>query len=300
MKNQKLRPKNWNEHVVKPLIILLFIAAAVALIVLTGCQKEHSFTRPARVIESDHHLTPREGYSLQKRDVTPELWQAAKKTNPGKGKGGGKPTTPVDTTTPDEPNNPPPTAQSVILLDFDGQNVVHPYWNGGAPINAAYSGMNATEIAATVQRVREDYSPFAVTVTTDETVYNAAPTNKRVRVIITESWEWYGQAGGVAYLGSFSWGNETPAWVFSSLLGYSAKYVADAAAHEGGHTLGLRHQSRWEGGVKVEEYNSTLAPDGKGYLMGLPYYHLSGWQTGLNSYGTTQDDRAIISSTLKQ
>jgi hypothetical protein len=290
MKNQKLQPKNWNEHAVTRVGgALLVIAAVAAAVILGSCQKESSFTAPKGVIETDHHLKPPGGYNLTKRDVTPELLQAAKKANPGKGKG--KPGTGGggDTT-----YNPPPTGNAVILLDFDGQYVANTYWNATGPIDARYSGMNATEIQTTVDSVQADYQEFGVTVTTDEGVYNAAPANKRVRVIITESYEWYGMAGGVAYLGSFTWGNETPAFVFSSLLGYSAKNVWEAAAHEAGHTLNLRHQADWVDGVKVSDYR-------EGVIMGVGYYRPNVyWTVGLNSYGQLQDDKAIIRSTLSR
>lgn len=196
---------------------------------------------------------------------------------------------------------PQPTSSSVILLDFDGQYVTNAYWNGGAPISARYSGMTAAEIQATITRVQEDYSPFNVTVTNDESVYNAANPSSRVRVIITESWEWYGQAGGVAYLGSFNWGNETPAWVFSSLLGYSGKNVAEAVSHEAGHTLGLYHQAKYEGGVKTSDYHSGTGTGDISWapIMGVGYYtNLTIWHNGQNSNGQYQDDLSIITQKL--
>jgi hypothetical protein len=262
-------------------LLILFYAGCAAL---TGCQKESSFTY-SRTIEADHHLKPPGGYSLTKREETPELLQAAKKANPGKGKG--KPGGGGDTT-----YTPQPTGNAVILLDFDGHPYSGSYWAG--PMTFAYSGMNETGIRTVLDSMQADYSEFSVTVTADESVYYAAPANRRVRVVITESWEWYGQAGGVAYLGSFTWGNETPAFVFSSLLGYSAKNVWEAAAHEAGHTLGLRHQADWVDGVKISDYR-------EGVIMGVGYYRPNVyWAVGLNSYGQLQDDKAIIRSTLSR
>jgi hypothetical protein len=48
----------------------------------------------------------------------------------------------------------------------------------------------------------------------------------------------YGEeAGGVAYVGSFSWAVDTPAFVFSQKLGSNyAPYIWEAASHECGHT----------------------------------------------------------------
>jgi hypothetical protein len=285
MNHQRI-PQDVDPKIKNIIIILLGIAFVIIAKLLVGCQKESSFTY-SRTIESDHHLKPEGGYSLTKRDVTPELLQAAKKANPGKGKG--KPGTGGggDTT-----YNPPPTGNAVILLDFDGHPYSGSYWAG--PMTFAYSGMNETGIRTVLDSMQADYSEFSVTVTADESVYYAAPANRRVRVVITESWEWYGQAGGVAYLGSFTWGNETPAFVFSSLLGYSAKNVWEAAAHEAGHTLGLRHQADWVDGVKISDYR-------EGVIMGVGYYRPNVyWTVGLNSYGQLQDDKAIIRSTLSR
>jgi hypothetical protein len=275
---------NWNEHLTVPAIVVLVLLVIVVSL-LASCQKETSFANREPRIEADHHLNPPGGYSLTKRDETTELQMASKKVNPGKGKG--KPGTGGggDTT-----YNPPPTGNAVILLDFDGHTYSGSYWAG--PMTFAYSGLNETEIRTVLDSMQADYSEFSVTVTADESVYYAAPANRRVRVVITESWEWYGQAGGVAYLGSFTWGNETPAFVFPSLLGYSAKNVWEAASHEAGHTLGLRHQADWVDGVKVSDYR-------EGVIMGVGYYRPNVyWAVGLNSYGQIQDDRAIIKQTL--
>jgi hypothetical protein len=298
MKHQtkhRFKDINWNAPLTLFLYLISTVVGAIVVVAIIGallssCQKESSFTY-SKTIETDHHLKPEGGYSLTKRDVTPELLQAAKKANPGKGKG--KPGTGGggDTT-----YNPPPqpTGNAVILLDFDGQYVANTYWNATGPIDARYSGMSETEIRTVVDSVQADYSEFGVTVTTDEAVYYGASATRRVRVIITESYEWYGQAGGVAYLGSFTWGTETPAFVFSSLLGYSAKNVWEAASHEAGHTLGLRHQADWVDGVKISDYR-------EGVIMGVGYYRPNVyWTVGLNSYGQLQDDKAIIRSTLSR
>jgi hypothetical protein len=289
MKNLRKFFNNFNEHLTVPAIIVL----AVLVILVTslfGCQKETSFTKEPPRVQSKCDLRPKEGFSYAKRAYVPG--EAARK---GGTKGPkGKPQPPTDTTGGGTDNPPPPTGGPVILLDFDGHTVEGTYWNVNGPIYARYSGMNATEIQTTVDSVQADYREFNVTVTTDEGVYYAAPVNKRVRVIITELYEWYGMAGGVAYVNSFTWGNETPAFVFSSLLGYSAKNVWEAAAHEAGHTLGLRHQADWVDGVKISDYR-------EGVIMGVGYYRPNVyWTVGLNSYGQLQDDKAIIRSTLSR
>ena len=102
------------------------------------------------------------------------------------------------------------------------------------------------QITEVFNRVAEDYRPFTINVTTDSTKYLSAPVNQRTRVVITVTSDWYGSAGGVSFVNSFTWGDNTPCFVFSELLGYKPKNIAEAASHEAGHTLGLRHQSTYD------------------------------------------------------
>lgn len=155
---------------------------------------------------------------------------------------------------PPPPPPPPPTTNgkdTVIFLDFDGYTNTSSDWNVST---VAPANMTDVEQDSVLARVKRIYNPFNVTITKDESVYNNADPFKRTRVVITESWEWYGMAGGVAYIGSFAWGDSTPCFVFSSLLQYNSKYVGEACSHEAGHTLGLRHQAVCENGVITSSY----------------------------------------------
>jgi len=220
----------------------------------------------------------------------------------GKGKpggGGGSNGGGGGTTTP-----PTTTSANVILLDFNGEYVANTMWNVNGPITCAPANLNAEEAALVLQRVIADFAPFNITVTIDEAIYNAANPYKRSRVIITESWEWYGQAGGVSYLNSFTWGSNTPCFVFSSLLNYCVKMIAEACSHEAGHTLGLRHQSVYDAnGVKISDYNWGQGSGEIGWapIMGASYNeNLSLWHNGPNSLSATtmQDDVAKIASVV--
>lgn len=193
-----------------------------------------------------------------------------------------------------------PSASAVIFLDFDGQTVANSPWNISGPIYCGASGLNTAQITEAFNRVAEDYRPFNLNITTDSTRYFAAPITKRMRVIVTITSDWYGSAGGVAYVGSFSWGDDTPCFVFSALLSYNTKYVSEASAHEAGHTLGLFHQSSYDAGcVKTAEYNPGTGAGEIGWapIMGVGYYkNLTLWNNGPNSYGCTsiQNDLDVI------
>jgi hypothetical protein len=193
-----------------------------------------------------------------------------------------------------------PSASAVIFLDFDGQTVANTPWNSSGPIYCASSALNSAQITEVFERVSEDYRPFNLNVTTDSTRYLAAPVTKRMRVIITTTYDWYGPAGGVAFVGSFSWGDGSPCFVFSSQLGYVPKSVAEASSHEAGHTLGLFHQSTYDGNcVKISEYNYGTGAGEIGWapIMGIGYSkNLTLWNNGPNSNGcnNVQSDLDVI------
>jgi len=191
-------------------------------------------------------------------------------------------------------NSSPAITNKVIYLDFDGQVVSGTAWNSGNTVNAQASTMSSANIIQIWKRISEDYRPFDVNITTDSVRFNNAAPNKRIRVVVTPTSAWYGSAGGVAYVGSFTWGGTpgTPCWVFENQLGYSPKSIAEAAAHEVGHTLTLKHQSTYNTltCAKTAEYNpgtgsgvTSWAP-----IMGVGYSkNVTIWHTGTSATGCT-------------
>jgi hypothetical protein len=195
-----------------------------------------------------------------------------------------------------------PSAPATIYLDFDGQYLAGTSWNWNGPMNLGPSNLSNDAITEIFNRVAEDYRPFQVNVTTDSAKYNAAPLDRRTRVILTISYEWYGVAGGVAYLNSFTWGDNTPCFVFTSLHNYNVKNIAEAAAHEVGHTLGLRHQSKYDNFCnKTSEYNSGTGSGEIGWapIMGVGYSrNFTLWNSGANPLGCSniQNDLEVITT----
>jgi hypothetical protein len=197
-----------------------------------------------------------------------------------------------------------PAATSVIFLDFDGHYVNSTVWNGGSPLNCVAAAMSDAQITEAFNRTAEDYRPFDINITTDSAVFLAAPLNKRFRVIITSTSGWYQGVGGVAYIGSFSWGDDTPGFVFCDRLGpNSPKMVGEACSHESGHAVGLSHQSKYGTDCvsPIETYNSGVGSGEAGWapIMGNSYYkNLSNWNNGPTPYGCTnmQDNLSIITT----
>ncbi len=197
-----------------------------------------------------------------------------------------------------------PAATATIFLDFDGHRVLYPYWNGGAPINCAPAAMTETQIAEAFNRTAEDFRPFEVNVTTDSTVFLAAPVDQRIRIIVTPTSGWYQGVGGVAYIGSFTWGDDAPAFVFCDRLGpNSPKMVGECCSHESGHTLGLSHQSKFGSDCNnpVEQYNSGTGTGEPSWapIMGNSYNkNMSNWNNGTIPNGCTymQDNLSVITA----
>ncbi|MFI4851711.1 MAG: hypothetical protein ACIAZJ_21540 [Gimesia chilikensis] len=201
-------------------------------------------------------------------------------------------------------------ANHTIYLDFNGHTTTGTYWNenyasGSSIVTPAYDYDGNVAVFSTYehevmqrvwQRVAEDFAPFNVNVTTVEPPIsdliksNASDTRWGVRIVIGEN-TWYHDAGGVAYLESFNWNTDTPAFVFNTSL----SGVAEAVSHEVGHTLGLTHD-----GTPAQEYYLGHGSGTTGWapIMGAGYdQNLVQWSKGeYTNASNNQDDLSIITT----
>ena len=192
-------------------------------------------------------------------------------------------------------------APATVYLDFDGQVVQGTAWNWDSTIHAKPSGLSEVAITEIFNRVQEDFRIFNINITTDSSVYAKAPKAKRIRIIVTPTSHWYGRAGGISFVGSFTWGDGTPAWVFTDVLQNNPKYIGEACSHETGHTLGLQHQSTYNKACKlIHEYAEGKGDGEIGWapIMGVSYYkNVTTWTVGTNIEGCSviQNDINTIS-----
>jgi len=196
-----------------------------------------------------------------------------------------------------------PTASATLYLDFDGHDVqAGTFWNNGVPFSCVAALMTDAQITESFNRVAEDFRPFNINVTTDLNRFLAAPLSMRMRIVITPTSAWYPGVAGIAFTNSFTWGDNTPAFVFSDRLSNDAKKVAESISHESGHTMGLSHQSSYTSTCTLNyTYNpgNGVGETSWGPIMGsASSMNTTQWNFGPTSKGCTitEDNLSIITT----
>ena len=189
-----------------------------------------------------------------------------------------------------------PAAKVHMYLDFDGEQVMDPLWNGGRLIDAKAPVYTEAQIREIWSIVAERYAAFNINVTTKLEDYTNADINSRARAIFTPTNGWRRGFGGIAMISSMRnagkgvWSSNIPCWVFTNMLS-RLRSVGECAAHELAHTLSLTH----DGKDKATYYTGQgdWAP-----IMGTTYNKpIAQWSKGeYTGANNTQDDIAIILS----
>lgn len=189
-----------------------------------------------------------------------------------------------------------PNSKFHVYLDFDGERVQDPLWNGGKLIDAKPPAFSEGQIREIWAIVAERYAAFNINVSTRVEDYMNADMNSRTRAIFTPTNQWRRGFGGIAMIGSVKnagrsvWSPTIPCWVFTNMLG-RLRSVGECAAHEIGHTLGLLHDG--QGKTAYYQGQGVWAP-----IMGVTYNRpVAQWSKGEYLGATnTQDDIAVILS----
>ncbi|HEX9998479.1 MAG TPA: hypothetical protein VGB45_15175, partial [Abditibacterium sp.] len=193
------------------------------------------------------------------------------------------------------------SATAQLYLDFDGETVTDPLWDEGRTIVAPAFDLSETEITDIFNRVKEDFAPFNVNITTDKDKYASAPVGKRMRCIMTPNDAALPGTGGGAYLTSFRnagtgfFTSDIPCWVFNGgVIG-----ISETISHELGHTFGLNHDGRNLADGSKEEYfagHGDSSTTGWAPIMGSSFSKpVAQWSKGEYALANNvEDDVAII------
>ena len=181
-----------------------------------------------------------------------------------------------------------PGTLGVLFLDFDGGFNDDSAWG---EINVQHSGKSVADIIEIWQIVAEDFIPFNLNVTTDQAVYDAAPSGSRQRCYISTSKEATGNAGGVARRNSYQFVTDVACWVRP----FSNHVTGLIVSHELGHTLGLSHDGN---ATRAYDAGYGSGEESWGSIMGSPFNKtIIIWSNGdYDGANNTEDDTAIIAA----
>ena len=214
-----------------------------------------------------------------------------------------------------------PTATRKIYLDFNGHTTTDTPWNTAFSkttfttppfsLDATPGALSAAEHAAIQyiwRSMAEDFARFDVDVTTEDPGVeylrrtSLAGTTYGMRVVFGPDQNATG-SGGQAYVGSFgtirsNTQPDVPCFVYAG-TGAGSKFMAEAASHEVGHTVGLFHDGTQTGGLQYFGGHGTGATSWAP-IMGVGYYKdIVHWSKGeYTDANNTQDDIAVIGTYL--
>ncbi len=207
-------------------------------------------------------------------------------------------------------------AELLIFLDFDGAIVRRGNGNaqggfvtspivGNGTFNCDAPNLTAAQKNIVIELVKDDFSPFNIQFTTEQSVYDAYPMANKQVCIITTFPNRIGQPNFVAGVSPFAGLtfrlSNNPCFVFASLYGNLLSEIAFTISHEVGHTMGLGHQSLYNQSCNfITEYHPGF---GTGPLSFVPIMGNSFGKRIINwfaqpclvpGYGISQNDFVFL------
>ncbi|MCE9557706.1 MAG: PEP-CTERM sorting domain-containing protein [Armatimonadetes bacterium] len=217
--------------------------------------------------------------------------------------------------------NSNPGARYTIYLNFKGFNY-DGSWAGRTPGNVpaytidgdanSFNGDELTAIKETWARTSQAYVGFDINVTTvDPAPVSFTDAQRKAfydntqyltHTIIGGSYDWFGAAGGVSYVGAaqqplLSDGVRTN-WVFpANGTGTTPKYMTAAIIHEDGHHLSMYHQTDETTGAGYSTNGNAVGDGSYAPIMGVSYYSQRGtWRQG--KAGVNDNDVQVLMNNL--
>ena len=195
-----------------------------------------------------------------------------------------------------------PGSANVLYIDYWGGSLSGTAWNSrfnsNLPIDytaydtdgnpGSFSNSERYSMWLAWREAVEDFAPFNINITTSRAVYNAAALTNRSQMIVTTTRDWYGNAGGVAFVDVFDDNSNDYKVGWTWNLG--DRSMGMTISHEAGHQMGLQHD-----GIGSQGYYSGHGVWGPimGAPFGKPYVQ---WSKGeYPNANQTEDDIAKIS-----
>ena len=206
-------------------------------------------------------------------------------------------------------------AELLLFLDFDGAIVRAGFPNPTGYNSPIISGqrfcpppsLNAEQEQAVIALVKDDYSPFNIVITTDQSVFDSYPAQNKQICIITTIPQVIGFGSGIGGVSPFNGiGSRlpfNPCFVFSNVYGSDLASIAGVISHETGHAMGLGHQHKFSEGCNfLAEYHPGF---GTGPISFVPIMGDAGSKRIVNwfaqsclspTFGVPQNDFTLLNN----
>jgi hypothetical protein len=181
---------------------------------------------------------------------------------------------------------------ALVFLDVNGHISTNTSWSEWFGVNdtlvSAPGNLTQAQVEEIISQAYIAFELLNVSFTSDETVFNKH-RGRKLRAVFTTTDDWFEGGTGVASIGSMTQPN-AEVYIFTNNLYFVTDYIHKILVHEVGHSLGLYHQSLYDGEVLVQRYR-------QGCKMGTHFNSVGLWIYGQTHHWTVwQDDIPTMAS----